>query len=1123
MKNKLMLLLLSIMLIFQLALSSLPGMALAQDQDRNDASGDVMTNDTVMVDEEAVNHRTVDSTKQESIKPQSKDEDVSGDIATKEPSSELVIPLKNEEKEAVEKKEVSVKKPQIASKEIIKEAVVSKKLSTKAAIETKIIQTITYTDKKGNIINQGAEMAMGDEITLKADWALPEPHSYVAGDTYSFKLPTQLLIASEQQGNLQDTSGVIFGTYTISKTGDVVFTFNDEIEKQSIIKGTFEVQSSLKEKLSGNPNQELVVDVPGAEDWITGIIVKPNVVESLTKTGILDKAKNPSKVTWTIDFNKKLEKIGDVTITDPVPVGLRFISGSMKVYELNVDLNGTATQGAQITENYTKFPLTMKNVTKAYRIVYETKIIDKVNATYKNKVTLTANGKTINAEASVTTSYLEAMDKKVGAYDPSTHLLNWTVKFNQKEDALTKAQSSFIDYYDGQKLDVQTKSFIVKELSYDAAGKEVWTSVPASEYTVTRTSSGMPAGKTGFKFEFKKAVNKTYLIDYQTFINPETVLNTSVANTVSGLGGEWTANKTVPNSFLIKVKGKENYEDKTIAWNVTINYDKKILSNVRITETYPNGGLLLRPSTVVIKNSADVALVVGTDYTLTDNKENGFDITFLKDVTDKLTISYVTDYDTTKTINGKNTFKNKATVTETINGTDYKADGEATFTPGTESQNNGFKSGDYDYSKKVFKWTLGINYNQESIAQLVVTDSSPQDLITDLNSFKIVKLDLTAGGVGVEAGEFTNFTVVAEQINGHAGFRLIFNEAISSAYKITYEAKDEDEIIIKEYTNNATVTGPKTPSKLTAKIPVLHGDEYAIKHGKQDGDVINWSVDFNFAQSSLTHASLIDKPSDNQFILQESFHVYFAEPSSTKKGEFVKGDELSPTLYDILMNDDGSFRLKFKQDIHEGYFIEYQSYINAPTGAIIENKVYAQSDQAGTETNPSSEKITVVLTNSGGTASGETGAVTIKKVDAITPDKVLKDAVFTIWNVDSDGNKRFALKTLKTNDAGEVTFDQLLYKDYIIVEDKAPDGYKVNVNAQSTVTVNQDSQELTVKNMPLNTAGQLAIKKVDAKDATKLLAGAEFKLMNIGNKVVIDKIVTDEEGTALVDVPLVIE
>ncbi|MBQ0139237.1 MAG: LPXTG cell wall anchor domain-containing protein [Kurthia sp.] len=1135
--KKIMTCIFAFILAFQLTINSLPIIVFA--------TGDTESNDIVTeqiqdvgkVDEQLdVESSGIKETTSEDTQLESTANDKLAIESSKEKEAEIeesITDLSAESNEQgekmVEEKSTKVAKEKPAfvqlSEEKKKKLIVSTEkkentLKTSAVeITENILSNIQFLDGSGNPVTTAKPMKPGDELSISLDWALKDNHGYTAGDTYTFQLPEQLLIASVQNGTLSDVDGTVYGTYTVDKNGQVIFTFNSEIENNSKITGTFKLTSQLKEDLSGSTEQQLVVDVPGSGDITQNIIVTPNKGSSLTKSGVLDKPKDPTKVTWSIDVNKKLEQLGEITVADTIPAGLELIAGSIKVYELEMNINGTATLGSEITGPFTSFPIVLDDGTKAYRIVYETKILEKTNTKYVNKATMTSDGKTTSAEASVTTQYSKPMAKSAGAYNPETHEADWTIHFNQRGDEVKKEDANFNDYF-SEKMELMPETLTVEVLSYDSAGNEVWTSVPSSEYKIINNPESIPSDKNGFQLQFNDDINQAYRIKYKTKLTGDLVFNQKITNTVEGLGQKpISVNKEIGNTFIAKDHGSINYETKTIPWTLTINEDKKTLTEVVITEIFTNKGLML------IESSLTVQTATGVDvpYTLVNKGANGFEIHVIGEVTEKIIVKYKTEFDTTKTSNGKNTFSNAASVSGKYNGNIFLGIDTDSITPGEKSQNNGYKSGDYSYLNKVFTWKIGVNYNKEHVEQLVVEDTSPEGLQVILSSIRIYSLDLTNGGEGKHKDEFTNFTVIEKDIDGKPAFVITFNEPIDDAFQIVYDSEDADGIIEGEYNNDAVIKGTNKESDVHAKVPVLHGGELAVKSGKQDEDVINWQVQYNFSQSSLSNAQLVDQPSANQFVLEDSFHVYEAIPDAANTGKFKKGEEISATLYDVEIAEDGSFKLNFKQDIHEGYYIEYQSYINAAPGEYIENKAWAESDQKSSESKPTSEKVKVVLTNSSASATGETGSLTIYKVDAYTPEKFLPGTEFKLWSVDADGNKRFDLKTAVTDADGKVVFDKLLYKDYIIEETQASKGYKITLSGEEMVEMGQSNQELTVKNEPSNPTAKLKIIKADVENPEKWLAGAQFNLLNEAGEIVLENITTNSEGFIKVDVPLVIE
>src|SRR5690606_10823497 len=111
------------------------------------------------------------------------------------------------------------------------------------------------------------------------------------------------------------------------------------------------------------------------------------------------------------------------------------------------------------------------------------------------------------------------------------------------------------------------------------------------------------------------------------------------------------------------------------------------------------------------------------------------------------------------------------------------------------------------------------------------------------------------------------------------------------------------------------------------------------------------------------------------------------------------------------------------------------------------------------------------------------------KTDA-NDGKLLPDATFTLKDADSG----VVIKTATTNSNGEIVFDKLLFGDYLLIEDKAPEGYLENSEAITT-TIGGDngsaSNSKTIKNMKIIRAVEL--EKLDSENPNKKLGDAEFE------------------------------
>ena len=139
------------------------------------------------------------------------------------------------------------------------------------------------------------------------------------------------------------------------------------------------------------------------------------------------------------------------------------------------------------------------------------------------------------------------------------------------------------------------------------------------------------------------------------------------------------------------------------------------------------------------------------------------------------------------------------------------------------------------------------------------------------------------------------------------------------------------------------------------------------------------------------------------------------------------------------------------------------------------------------------------------------GELVIRKVDATT-GAALAGAVFNITN--SSGS---SAGTITTGSNGEGTIS-LLPGSYTATETKAPIGYVLNTTPQNfTIGFNQTSPSILTFS-DVEQLCKVVITKVDASNNSKLLAGAEFDIINAQGQVV-DTVTTGADGTASAELP----
>ncbi|MFD2670591.1 collagen binding domain-containing protein [Marinicrinis sediminis] len=928
------------------------------------------------------------------------------------------------------------------------------------------------------------------QTVLHYNWELPNGHGATAGDTFEFTLPSEFELYNDISPLPLSTPNGDVGTFTVLKSNNLVMmTFNHNIEILSNIGGELKVWSVIREDLTGSTDRNLVFPDIAGVGKIIPIKLKPESGSLIEKSGVPNSGYNGTEIVWTIDVNKRLDVIQNANLSDVLESGLELDTGSIEIYELHVELDGTVTQGALVnagayTDHSTSsaLDLSLGKIDKAYRVKFTSDITADWdgNRLFSNTATITADGGIQrNATSSVSISRGEPLNKRSSGYERSTQTVEWEIQYNYNSKSISQTDAKLEDTFStsqGLAVDLLVPSFEVYEVTLDPGnGNETGQSlVNASQYTITEYGTG-----DGFIFQFNQAVQKPYKIVYQTKMTDKVYDDQQMTNEVTMTSEAITksANRNIRQGILEKSNQSIDYANKTANWNLTFNRDDYSMENVVITDTYPNAGMALVPGSLSITDEGNHPLTVGADYTVTDHVYGGFEITFLNTISNMHSITYTTSFDPEARNHSGQGFSNRAEIaweessiaqtTKTI---------QAVFNPDGYTQNNGFKYGSYNAVTKEITWDIGLNYNLNAYSNASVEDFILQGQERVPGSIQVYEMNLTGGANGVQKGnEITSGFTLNDTINdglGNPGFEITFDNAIHRPYWVTYKTTLANQLVDGNYANTAKLfDGAAEEASWTASVPVNHGTEYVYKDGSQDGLKMDWEVWINRGQSSLPAGmKIIDTPSTNQILLDDTFHVY--ETNVDIHGNVTKNSSnelVKDTDYTLQMIDDGngsrSFEIVFTQAFDQPYILEYQSFIQASHGETVSNEVDFRGTGILSGTTNSNKNYQIQLSGGSGSGSGTVGSLTVTKVDVDDPSEVLQGAVFSLY-FQSNGQ----LIQIATTDAnGEVTFDHLLFTDYKLVEEQAPAGYELSVHNEQVITLDASNpdKEITVANDPL--------------------------------------------------------
>lgn len=992
-------------------------------------------------------------------------------------------------------------------------------------ITENIITEVTMWDKvpqfdtDGKVTNGAQSVTefrpqVGSQVAVYFKWKLKKDHTYKNGSTFTFKLPDQFGMAQAEP--LTDLTGEV-GQFDISLDGTVTFYFNQEIEDNSEdINGYFYVFREFSESNIGEEtNQDFKFIFPA--DVVTiPVHFESKATTNMDKIGIANKTMNPNQIEWSVTFNNSEKSIKNAVLQDELPSGLVIDDiNSVQVYKLKARIDGTVTEDGLLAPTlYTitptptpyGFKIEFGNIDHAYRVKYTTRITQTIDTTYPNKATVTGDNLTepLVKTAGVQVKYSKPLGKSAIGYDTATQTITWKVEYNYNEKSIDQANATLTDEFDStqQLVGNNDSSFEVYKVTIGNDGKGTRIGSKLSNYSVNVTP-------TGFTLQFNDNIDSAYEIIYKTTAKERVYSGYTVKNKVTMPGVDPVQGEQPIREVIFKKEYNYiHYDAKEIEWKLTLNEDKKTMTNVIVTDSFADQALTFKQ--LQIANMTE-----NTDYTLTVSPGNdGFKIEFTNPVTDRLVITYKTTFDAR--IKKPAKYKNGAVLT-------WKEPGVtpdpapilkyAEIPLDDYSKNNGNKTGTYNAKNKEITWTIDVNYNLHQIDKAVVWDfyTAGQTLVDGY--LEVRELTLTGSANGVSQGSLvpaTDYVFEKKTENGLNGIEIRFNKKITTAYRIIYKTSLGGERIEGTYSNHAKLFDADAPGTLLfdkqASVTPKNGGEFVSKNGCQGGkcglgnnpDLVYWQVFVNRSQSQILKDSILtDIVTGDQFLLKDSFKLYKTSIPSNNSGTVTKASDLVPQegFYEITFDkvavNKEKFTLKFLKPLDTAYVLEYQSFINADNGETISNKAEFEGTSSGAASDNGGQNISVAYSGAGGGATTPGRAdITVLKVEAGTL-KPLAGATFEL----RDASGQIPLETQVTDNEGKAVFKNYKYKNYKLIETVAPPGgYLIHPDYASgkVIEFKSDQNTFTVANEKITQAFELT--KVDKDELTKLLAEAKFKL-----------------------------
>ncbi|BCC56006.1 SpaA isopeptide-forming pilin-related protein [Bacillus cereus] len=1004
-------------------------------------------------------------------------------------------------------------------------------------ITENILTGVKLTDKDGKPFNDTDNRPNPDSITqIDFTWEILKSLNAKEGDYFTFQLPEYFIVHNTITEYLIDGTGNTIGSFVVTPDGKVTMTFNEYVDDYPNIAGHLNIRTEFNEvKITGTTEKQIPFPIK-EKDVIIELDFKPKVTKSIDKKGVPDRPINTNQINWKVEMNKTKDKLTNAVFEDNIPNGASLNEDSIKVYYLEVDINGKTTRGAEVpkeeyelTSSSNKLNIAFKKETnKAYEIEYATKITDESVTSFKNNAKVSSDNQgSVAANATVTVSRGTHLEK-TSKYNPKTQTIEWTITYNGDQRDIKKADALLKDVLD-KSHKVDKNSIVVKNASYDDAGKLV-TGDNATNFTVKETDEG-------FDLQFNEDINSAYVITYTSKATNDVIKDGAIKNEIIADGGSSKTNKvTLKQQNIIKKHNKNagdtDYNAKTTKWTIIVNDNNYVLNDAVITDTFDFGGLTLQENSFKITDGSN-ELKLGHDYTL-HVTDKGFEVKLTGDYKsnmDKtLTITYTTDfnYENLSKENDNKSFKNTANLSWIdINDKKNNSSSNDTFDPDYYTKGNGFKYGSYNAQTKEIKWDIGFNYNNRPIKDPSIVDvlRDNQKLIPE--SIEVRHMKLTGGAHGFEVGDPvppSEYTIEHPAKENNNTLTVHFKNEINSAYYISFKTSLVGEQINKRYDNYADLKdGSKTVTTIHGAFEIKNGGSGVTKTAKQNDKYIDWSVSINPSQSTIENAVVTDEPTDNQILDEKSFHLYptivAVDGTLTKDttNELKEGTDYK--LKVTTDNDTGKqqFKVEFLHTIDRAYILEYRSLINADHMETVSNKANITGHRLILKETTTTEDVVVKVSSGsgGGSANKGRGSLQIMKVDDKDQKVRLAGAEFTLY----DQTGTTAIRPITTGDDGVAKFNNLRRDKYMIKETKAPKGYVISNELRKGILVELGSEEITKYTLTNKKfVGKVVLTKTDATSRERL-EHAVFSLLDQNKQVIPEhkELTTNDKGQITVD------
>lgn len=981
---------------------------------------------------------------------------------------------------------------------------------------------LDFFDESGKAVSNPA---LGDVFNMLFEFTLPsELVAIMTGhEYYTFRMPSELKVNTAQSIPLLTSTNHQYGEVIVSTDGSVIIQFNEyldvligEVNGGGIIYGEL-VQGGM---LAPGENEIKIPDeeeVPGVP-----IEVKPGIEAGLDKDGDFDSPQNPNAITWTIEFNKNLETLSGVELTDQLPQYLSI--QDIQVLGFDVDFLGNIIEDSKrvlgensdysISYNENGHPVITFNGTLDYavRIIIDTDIErDQFNdigtqITFKNDAFVTSTeGIELDGSASLVASYKTKLGKTAYSYDSDSQTITWKVEYNYNEGVIPAGQQLIDSIPDG--LEYVGGSIEIKTVEFDSAGKAQETGNLASEYYSVSEQN------RDFIITIEQSIDHPIVIYYQTKATDIVDVNKRYTNYITDNEHSSSGGSYIYQQNVEKTNKGYDISQNTINWRIIVNKNHENINQLIVTDTLDPIPLSLSDIRVTTANGDTLNEISDYDYTY-DDLTGIMVFTFkgnYNPTKEKIFIDYKAQYDGSRV---PDLIENTARI-DWIDDQkrEHWSEDNDSLVPSLTIQQNGKKGGNYNAISKEISWFLAVNYSNTGLVNAYVEDviEAPQHYVD--GSLRIYQYSETESG-DIERDDepispelYSQFKIQEPDESNSYTLRIdIPDSGETDLYYFEFETCLEGEVIgSNTYSNTAYFHNDLTEMmELEADVSVANGGTYVGKQTHQDSSgQAGWTVTVNASQSTAYNVLVRDICDASQIIDVDSVVIYHT--TVTEKGVITIDGTRDPLAKDqdymvsYFLNDEGCWELQiaFINDYEEitcPYIISYDVTVlaeNAVPGSNmnIKNDVYITFEKDGEYDDESHIGGTVEVGGGEGWITAALSTLEITKEDGYTRE-TLQNVQFELYYLGLDGTDTPFLvgSSIQTDGQGHVSLDNMPLGYYELYELEALPGYGYLSPNPYTFQI-QGPTDITIQNDPTH----VALTKTDA-DGLEPIEGALFEL-----------------------------